>query len=182
MEIELARHNWPELRSFADSATLPDSIRALAVASDKESARLAYWRIDNVALLDGCLTQSAVAVAASLVQALTAMSPPALAYALELLAQISGGYVHEPEDQGLGPVTVEECVREISLAFPYFCELLETSGSSQARASCVDLIMACGLREGYLKERARHVLVSALELPEIRSHRELILNSLRELE
>ncbi|GAA0976678.1 hypothetical protein GCM10009555_036580 [Acrocarpospora macrocephala] len=182
MEIELARHDWAGLRSFADSTALPDAIRALVGATDKESARSAYWCIDNVALLDGCLTQSAAAVTSTVVQALSRLSTPSLAYALELLAQISGGYVHEPAEQGLGPISVEECVREISLTFPFLCELLETSSNSQIRASCVDLITACGRYERALKERARHVLSSALELPEMQSHRELIVNSLRDLE
>lgn len=182
MEIELARHDWAGLRSFADSSKLPDAIRALVGAAEKESARSAYWRIDNVALLDGCLTQSAAAVTASIVQALSCLSAPSLAYALELLAQISGGYVHEPPEQGLGPISVEQCVREISLAFPFLCELLETSSSPQIQASCVDLITACGSYERELRERARHVLSCALDLPELRSNRELILNSLRDLE
>ncbi|NBH08282.1 hypothetical protein [Amycolatopsis sp. SID8362] len=181
MEIELARHNWAGLRSFADSATLPDAVRALVAANDTESAKAAYWRIDNVALLDGCLTEAATAVAASVVQALSRLSEPSLAYALELLAQISGGYVHKPSEQGLGPVSVEECVHEVSLAFPFFCELLEVSGVSQICASCVDLITSCGRYERTLTERARYVLSGALDLPGLQSHRELILDSLRDL-
>ncbi|WP_152991244.1 MULTISPECIES: hypothetical protein [unclassified Frankia] len=182
MEIELARHDWAGLRSFADSAALPDAIRDLAGATDKEAARSAYWRIDSVALVDGCLTQATVPVAACVVQSLTQLSVPALDYALELLAQISGGYVHEPEDQGLGPVSIEECIGEISLAFPFFCELLETSSSSQIRVTCVDLIYCCGYHQSALKGRAKYVLSSALEIPEMQSHRELIVNSLLELE
>ncbi|UOX90827.1 hypothetical protein MUY14_09435 [Amycolatopsis sp. FBCC-B4732] len=65
MEIELARHNWAELRIFADSATLPDAVRALVAAKDQKSAKAAYWRIDDVVLLDGCLTEAAPVVATS---------------------------------------------------------------------------------------------------------------------
>lgn len=181
MEIELARHDWARLRSFGDSAALPEAIRALARSVDQESALAAYWRIDGVALVDGCLTEAAAAVTPAIVQSLSRISAVALPHALELLTQISGGYVHEPESQGLGPVTLAGCVKDIALAFPLICELLESMDDVQVRSSCIDLIMGCGLYVEDLRERAKYVLSSALNLPNIEPCRRLIENSLAEL-
>ena len=182
MELELRRHDWARLRSFSDTTLLPEAIRALAAATDKDTATAAYWRIDNVALQDGCLTESAVAVASSIVQTLTKLSAPALRDALELLVQISGGYVHEPGEHGLGPVTLEECVREVSLAFPFYVELLETSADPLVHSACICLITACGEQVDYLKARSIYILSHALQLPNMAPFQDLIRTSLRELE
>lgn len=182
MEVELARHNWPRLKSLRDSSALPEAIRALVDAKSVEVAEAAYWRIDNVAVVDGCLTQSAGPVASCVVQSLSLLSAPALTCALELLSQISGGYVHESPNENLGPITVEECVVEISLAFPFYCEVLESSQDERARAASIDLIMMCGLYVRTLRQRAKYVLESVLIFPDIGKLKRLIVNSLNDLE
>jgi hypothetical protein len=181
MEIELKRHQWSALRSFSDSSEIPDALRALYAAHDEGSARQAYWRIDSVTISDGCLTQSTPAVSSVIVQSLPFLSESSLIYALELLSQISGGYVHEPSEQGLGPVALEDCIKEISLAFPFYCELVERSTNDQIRSACVDLIAACGSVDEGLIDRSRFVLRKALDLPATEHLRKLIVNSLREL-
>ena len=58
---ELSRHDWSGLRSFiGDASFVPNAIMALASARSETEAMNAYWRIDNVVMVDGRLSEFAL--------------------------------------------------------------------------------------------------------------------------
>lgn len=59
LNAEIARHDWRSVRSFhGDGSLLPLAVRRLVLAESRDAAWQAYWGIDNVAMVDGRLSQS----------------------------------------------------------------------------------------------------------------------------
>lgn len=177
MEIELSRHDWLELRCFAASAAgLRDAVRDLVYADSREAASAAVARINNVTIVQGRLSQSSVAVAACLVQGLSVAVGPAREAIVDLLAEISGGYDDHVDLALVGPISYQDCIQEISLAFPVYCELVELGNPS-----AIDLVLMCGLNVLGLRARAEFVLAAASGIQGLGQHRDLLLDSLQDL-
>jgi hypothetical protein len=178
LDDEMSKHAWDSLRSFrGSSTTLPDAIRSLVRADSDDEADAAYWAIDNVTLVQGRLSQSSVAVAASLVAGLGVSTRLAKGYIIDLLAQISGGYDDHVDLASVGPVSWSDCMREIAEGFDVYLTMLDVEGNS----SCVDLILMCATFDPALRARAvetfQHILSSG-DFPDIQ---DLVAASLAEL-
>ncbi|MER7997806.1 hypothetical protein [Streptomyces sp. NPDC095613] len=171
-------YDWSALRCFAGSAAgLPAAVRDLLSAATGATAEEAYWRIDGVALVQGRLSESCMAVCAVLVNGLPGATEHGRRQALDLLAQISGGYEEHVDSAAVGPVSYAACMREIVRGFPLYRERVETD----LDASCVDLVLMCGLADERLRDAAVRVLERALDAASDRDVRELIANSLGDL-
>jgi len=60
--MEVKRYDWASLRAADDPNQLPKAIYELANSTDKAVIEKAYWSIDNVAVVQGPVFQSAIAV------------------------------------------------------------------------------------------------------------------------
>ncbi|WP_344284550.1 hypothetical protein [Streptomyces hebeiensis] len=169
-------YDWAALRCFAGSAAgLPAAVRDLLSAATGATAEEAYWRIDGVALVQGRLSESCTAVCAELVSGLPGATEHGRRQALD--PQISGGYEEHVDSAVVGPVSYAACMREIVRGFPLYRERVETD----LDASCVDLILMCGLADDGLRGEAVRVLERALDAASDGDVRELIANSLEDL-
>jgi hypothetical protein len=176
MEVELARHDWDSLRTFAGNGSgLPNAIRALVRAQSRDEAEHAYRRLDNV--IQGRLSQSSSAVASCLVHGLFVATDVGRDFILDLLAEISGGYDDHVDEELVGPVSRQDCMREIARGFPLYCEVLEAGGNP----SSIDLILMCGHADPQLRGRAAYVLGAALTNRAVAKYHQLIATSLAEL-
>lgn len=183
MEVELSRHDWARLRSFAgDSMMLAPELRKLAAATTRGDADMAFRRVEGATLDLGRLSESSAAVASCLVHALWKCSDEAEGYILELLSLIAGAESDYPESESLGHVSYEECMRSVELGFPVYCEVLELSSDESLIVSAIDLVALCGASNPSLRPAARYVLESAKTRGPSSKHAELIENSLAELD
>lgn len=178
LEKEIAKHEWSSLHSFHGSSDdLPDAIRALVYAESIDEAEAAYWRLDNVTILQGRLSQSSAAVASSLTCGLHSASGPGRSYILDLLAQISGGYEDHVDIESVGPISRQICMEGIIAGFDTYCAILNSEGNS----SCVDLVLMCGLFDLELRSKAVDTLRRMLHVDDFPEIRDLISVSLVEL-
>lgn len=182
MEFELTRHRWSGLDSpYADSGVLPDAIRQLCAASDRQTAESAVSRIIRVLPTHEVLSQASVATASALVSGLWRCDDAVVDLVLGLLADMAAGF-EEDEAEGVEySAALLECLKEISLGFVAYVEILETSSNVDARTACIDLIAACGLATEWLTSRAVFFLESASQLPDMRDFTTVIENSLTDL-
>jgi hypothetical protein len=182
MEFELARYDWSTLGSpYLDAGTLPGAIRDLCAASDREVAELAVRRINRVLPTHEKLSQASVATASALVHGLWRCDEAIVDLVLGLLSDIAAGF---EEDRPVGGGYSElhlQCLREISMGFSVYVEILESSSNMNARTACIDLITACGLAIAGLTERAIFFLECASGLPDLRQCDAVIKDSLADL-
>ncbi|MFI7333615.1 MULTISPECIES: hypothetical protein [Micromonospora] len=182
MELELKRHRWSSLDSpYDDSGVLPDAIRQLCAASDRQAAELAVTRISRVLPTHEVLSQASVATASALVSGLWRCDDTVVDLVLGLLADMAAGFEEEESGDGEYSAVHLECLKEISLGFIAYVEILETSSNVDARTACIDLITACGLATEWLTRRAAFFLESASRLPDMRDFADVIENSLSDL-
>lgn len=178
-EQALNKWDWSSLRSFGGrSESLTDAIRALICAESSDAANRAYWQIDNVTMIQGRLSQSSQAVASCLVASLPSASAWSLPLALDLLAQISGGYENHVDADQVGPASRAGCMSEIVAGFDFYCRSLRDEGNSSA----IDLILMCALFDISLRDAAIEEFKSSLDLFGESPVRGLIEASLEELE
>ncbi len=88
---------WPNFGSARSAATVPDAVDALANATSEAEAEAAYWRLDNVVVLQGSVYEAAIAVLDSIVRLLVAGPEVARRWCLELLLQIAAGWTEPAE-------------------------------------------------------------------------------------
>jgi hypothetical protein len=182
MELELARHQWSGLDSpYADAAALPDAIRQLCAASDRQTAELAVSRISRLLPVREVLSQSSVATASALVHGLWRCDDAVVDLVLGLLADIAAGFEEGESEDAEYSAIHSECLQEISLGFVSYVELLETGSNLDARTACVDLITASGLAVAWLTRRAAFFLEHASRLPGMQNCATVIENSLSDL-
>lgn len=179
LDTEIASYDWRRLRSFsADSSTLPAAIKDLARAETEKDARVAYWHIDNVTLVQGRLSESTPAVVSCIVAALPAASTAGRTYMLDLLAAIAGGYDDHIDVAQVGPVSAKECVRRMLPAISLYVDELRREGNP----SCVDILLMCGMYEERIRNRVASVLTDAQTLDSCARIRDLLETSLAELD
>jgi hypothetical protein len=179
LTAELDRYDWRQFKSFVgDGSSLPSALLALVSAESAEVAKQAYWRIDNVAMVQGRLSQSAEPLSGCLVKGLFVATPPARRYLFDLLATIAGGYEDHVDISEVGPVSIARCIEPMVQSLDVF----ESELSEKGDPSCVDILLMCALNNSTLKERVRSDLERALASPLSVSIRSLIQNSLADLE
>jgi hypothetical protein len=177
MEFELGRHSWGSLQGVVgDAGVLEGAIRELAYADSRERALDAAHRIERVTFAQGLLSQ-----ASSLVNCLWRCSDYSEDLVLGLLSDLSGAVASEEEPSVYGPVSQAECMREISLGYPAYVEILETGSALDSRTACIDLILMCGLFNRELRSRSVYFLESARGLLGLEGQARLIAASIEEL-
>jgi hypothetical protein len=154
---EIERHDWARLRSAGASAGVPEGLRALAEATSREAAEAAYWKVDNVVVLQGSLFEAAVAATSALLMVLQTCSNVARPLVLELLVQIGSG---EPDPSelaaGMGDLQTR-CIQELQRGMALFAYLLE-HGTEDEQASCVDLLGLCAQDDFDLRPQVLYLL------------------------
>ncbi|MEU6206247.1 hypothetical protein ABZ814_22000 [Micromonospora musae] len=178
LRIEIDRYDWCGLRSFmGDASMIPSAIEALAGAATPDAAQAAYWRIDNVAIIQGRLSQCVAPLTSCLLVALTLASDPARSRIFDLLATISGGYDDHVESSAVGPISVRECVGQMARHKRVFVDELTLRGN----ASCVDILLMCAIYDEALREDVIEAFRNALSSPESARIRDLIESSIAEI-
>lgn len=99
VEIEICRHPWDNLRKMGGTAEqVGSALLELMRAADADEAKLAYWKIENSAVVQGQLFESALHVVPCLLALLLEERPRYVRIAaLELLFQIVMGEADEEE-------------------------------------------------------------------------------------
>jgi hypothetical protein len=178
LRAEIGRHDWSKVKSFlGDGSMLPNAIQALVFARSDEQARAAYWNIDNVAIVQGRLSESVVPLTSCLLAGLPVANEFSRPYVLDLLAVIATGYDDHVDSDRVGPISVRDCVREMALQLPIFVD--ETL--QRCNPSCVDILLMCATYDGTVRGRVSAVFQEALQSPACASIRDLISNSLADL-
>ncbi|WP_123555354.1 hypothetical protein [Kitasatospora cineracea] len=133
--------------------------------------------IDNVAHVQGRLSECAVAVTKCLAFGLPLAGSYGREYILDLLATMAGGYDDHVDSGPAGPVSVRDCVRAMAGVFDFCVEEMKRRGN----ATCVDIILMCGVHEEGLRKSAHEALREALTLDSCARIEELIESSLQDL-
>jgi len=178
LSLELARHDWAAFRTFiGDASMVPAAVAALASAESSEQALAAYWRIDNVVMVDGRLSEAVEPLTPSLLVAMDSAALPAYNTILDLLSAIAGGYEEHVDNQAVGRASVKTCVEMMASRLNIFIEELFASGN----ASCVDILLGCSIYVERTRGEVRDALTRALSLRSslgIRTHIEIAIDDL----
>jgi len=100
IEFELSRVDWSQVRDITGPAThVPSSLRELFTARSSEDCEIAYWKLENVVVVQGQLYEAAVYVVPVLLAAIAVLECPTFVRTtiFELLFQIVHGDSHEEE-------------------------------------------------------------------------------------
>ncbi|MFB7516553.1 hypothetical protein [Streptomyces sp. NPDC056144] len=141
----------------------------------------AAHRVQRVVFAQGILCEASAALASSLVHCLWRSSKYAEDLILGILSDISAAVVSEGDPGVYGPVSEEECMKEICLGYPAYVEILESGETTDSRTACIDLILMCGLFSGDLRSRSIYFLESVQGLPALEGCQTLIAASIDEL-
>jgi hypothetical protein len=98
--VEFDRHDWDNLRDISGTGTrVGDALLELIAADSPDSAERAYWSIENRAVVQGQLYESAVALTRVTIAALVDAERPSFVRGrlLELLFQLVAGEADESE-------------------------------------------------------------------------------------
>ncbi len=137
---ELDRVDWSALRAEGGNAAgVPAALKALCVASSEEEAAAAYWRIDNVVVVQGRVYQAAEYVVPVALQLLLAESPTVQRRALELLIQITGGTT-DPQELAVSNLDVAARCRHAAKRGLELVYALVGSSNAQVRDRSVELL------------------------------------------
>jgi hypothetical protein len=154
---EIERHDWIQLRSAGATAGVAEGLRGLIEATSREAAEAAYWKIDNVVVLQGSLFEAAIATTSALLAVLQMCSDAARPLVLELLVQIGSGEP-DPSEFAAGLEDLQgRCTQELQRGVALFSHLLEY-GTDDEQASCVDLLGLCAQEDFELRPRVRYLL------------------------
>jgi hypothetical protein len=151
---EFERYDWSQLRASRTARDVPSAINALLGASNEEDADRAYWKIDNVVVVQGSLFEAAIPTTACLLVGLVQCNEIARPRVLELLVQLTAGE-DSPEEVKLGRQGIaEECARMLRLAAGTFLSLLEY-GTEEEQGYCIDLLGLCARQDVTLRAQIR---------------------------
>ncbi|MFD5920938.1 hypothetical protein ACFVYP_29575 [Kitasatospora sp. NPDC058201] len=184
MKVEIDRHDWGSLRSSNGdhSLVLRAALLDLNEATSDRDVDLSIDRIEDEAITQGRLAESSPAATRCLVHGVSSLTGYALERTLETLTMISSGIETPATSDAAGGASARECMKEISLGFPAYCEILKLSEDIDCRSSAIDLILMCGLHNLHLRTAARSALSSAISSAELAELSDLISASLTELE
>lgn len=140
---------WGTLRQAHGTAErVPDALRALAAAGP-DDAEDAYWRLDNVVVLQGSVYEAAY-FAIPYAQAIVASDadPAARAAAYDLLVEIARGTSADPDaavvEDGRERPLLDACVDRIASARPRYEDDLR-GGAPLVRPKALDLLTSTRL-------------------------------------
>jgi hypothetical protein len=178
LDAEIRAHDWHAVRTFVgDASSIPEAVRQLVKAGSREAATTAYWRIDNVAMVDGRLSQSVGPLTSTLLVGLNIAGREGRALIIDLLANIAGGYDTHVDSDAVGPVPLEECIRLMVARLDTFVtELLE-----RANPSSVDILLQCALHVDDVRARVIDIFNQALGLESTARVHDLLEVSLAEI-
>lgn len=178
LDAEIDRHDWYAVRSFVgDGSSFPDAVRRLAAAESRDTAMAAYWRIDNVAMADGRLSQSVGLLTPTLLVALDVAGSESRELIIDLLANIAGGYETHVDSHAVGPVPLTKCIGLMAGRLDTFvAELLE-----RGNPSSVDILLQCALHFDDVRPTVVEVFNRAIDLDSVGRIRDLLVASLAEI-
>ncbi|MEV5350563.1 hypothetical protein [Streptomyces achromogenes] len=178
LTAELEKYDWPALRSFVGgAASLPASIRSLVSAKSEEEAEIAERGIENIALIQGRLSECVTSLTSCLVVGLDVAEGRGRDRIFDLLATIAGGYDDHVDIDFVGPVSVRDCVRRMADKIDLYAEELKENGN----ASCVDILLMCGVYDETVRDFVSDAFNAALELRSCSGIKDLIEVSLEDL-
>jgi len=153
---EALRYDWSRLRAMGSAIGVPAAIEEMRCATSKSQSDDAYWRIDNIVVVQGSLYEAAAPTAACLVTALPSCSRVSRSNFLDLLFQLGNGEPNEVEI-ALGNGRLDEvCRAELVRAFGVYISILEESVASDCSTDfyhCLDLLVICVVADRSLKNR-----------------------------
>lgn len=166
--------DWARVPTYLVSARMmPDALRALAEASDRQEAvRRGDW-IERAILAAEGPSEGCLPVAKALVAALPRMTPPGHGVALELLCRIAAAEIVGPPHEQLGVVDAGELRRAVAGGFEHYVAMLR---SPDAR-TCVGLLDVLARHDHGLRARA----VAALQAVRTAELGDLIDSTIRDL-
>nr|WSX49679.1 hypothetical protein OG409_12415 [Streptomyces sp. NBC_00974] len=182
MKVEIDRHDWGSLRSLwaEDSLILRAALLGLREAVSEDDVDLAVQRVEDETVTQGALSESSAAAARCLVHGIYGFVGYSLTRVLETLGIIASEGQRLLQAQA--GETAKECLKSISLGFPAYCEILETSKNIDCRSSAVDLLLICGLNDPDLRSAAKFALQSARTSGDLVELNDLIVASIAELD
>lgn len=92
LDEEIARHDWRSVGSFIGDGSLRREPSGVWAGPGRATTWLAYWGIDNVAMVDGRLSQRVGPLTPTLLVALDVAGSEGRPLIIDLLANIAGGY------------------------------------------------------------------------------------------
>lgn len=153
---EAQRYDWVRLRAMESAIGVPDAIERMRQARSKKESDEAYWRIDNIVVVQERLFEAAVPTAACLVTALPRCSKESRSNFLDLLFQLGNGEP-DPSEVALGNAQLaESCRVELLKAYGVYISILEESVASDCEIDihhCADLLLLCAAADTTLKEQ-----------------------------
>lgn len=154
MMWEADRYDWNALRALGSARDVPAALWKLARSSSAAEAESAYWRIDNVVVVQGALYQAALPTAACAVIALGTASPLGRLHLLELLVQLALGEPH-PSEVALGNSDLPKgCAAEAMKGYAQYLIFLESCGHRE-RIACIDLLGLLAQEKPSLRDQVR---------------------------
>jgi hypothetical protein len=112
-ECDVERTKWSLLRMAYDrnAAEVPGALRALAAATSEAEVQRAYWRLDNVVVVQGRVFEAAEFVVQPLLQLLCLRNAAVQRYTLDLLIELTGAAAYpDPSEVERGNAgLVERC-------------------------------------------------------------------------
>lgn len=142
MNWELQRHDWSSLRANGDASKVPEALIALQNATDEGEALRAYWRIDNVVVVQGALFEAAFPTVTALSIGLSNCTDVARPHILELLVQLVSGEPTLSERISGNEALAEDCRSVLPNALSTLFALLETAHPNE-QMHCIDLLGMC---------------------------------------
>jgi hypothetical protein len=104
VELELAQHDWPNIRALnGDAADTPITFRLLLASQNEKEVEAAYWMLENYVVVQGRLSEAALHCVPVICAALVDSTRSNLirGWLLELLFQIVHGFT-SPQDKAGG--------------------------------------------------------------------------------
>lgn len=180
MSLEIQRYNWKAYRAKEHPHKIQNAIMDLKNTSSQDDAKIAYWKIDSVAVFQGYLFEVAVPTATCLLSVLQRCEVVGRIYILELLVQLGSGEP-DPSELEVGNSSLNKLVlHEISLGAAIYFDILEY-GTEEEKNFCVDLLGFCCEYDNSLKSRVTWWFNHLLSVELSSGSRKLIENWLSEL-
>ena len=147
--------DWARLRcTHGDARTVPAALDALVRSEDQEQAQNAYWRLDNVVVVQGSVFEAGPAVVEPLIRALVIAGPHGRRMALELLLQLVGGWTDPSETDRLGRDLAAECRERASAGLEVFYAIAAGVDRVCRELAC-EIARAAETRDGEFSRRIR---------------------------
>jgi len=159
---EFERIDWAafEVCPGTDVNSVPGALAALLTAADADQALKAYWKLDNVVVVQGRAYSAALPTAQCAVQILASgPRPEARVRVVELSEQLSGAGIPDGDEALLRDIN-----RAIRRGFPCYAVLLQI-GSELERELCTDLLIDCAQGDATLSKRVQYYIRRLVEDP-----------------